>query len=205
MSTGRLEAFSDGVFAIVNTLLVLELHVPAPGAHSLASELGALWPTYAAFLASFLVVGICWLNHHAVIGLLSTTTHGLQVANLVLLLTVTVLPFPTAVLGSYARGGTAADHRTGVLLYGGASIAMSLGFQLLWRYVLHHPELHRPGVTRAQLSTRDRRYTIGLAAYPLVTLLGLISTPLFLVLMLALAFLFLLPTPDTRVAAQESD
>jgi uncharacterized membrane protein len=199
MNTTRLEAFSDGVFAIVITLLVLELHAPEPGERTLGSALGRMWPSYAAFLASFLVVGIIWLNHHAMFALVSRTTHGLQVANLGLLLTVTVLPFPTAVLGNYARDAADADGRTAVLLYGASSTAMSLAFQIIWRYILRHPELQKAGVDRARLRTRDRRYTVGLAAYPLATLIGLISVPVFLVLILALSFMYLLPTPDTAV------
>jgi hypothetical protein len=76
---------------------------------------------------------------------------------------------------------------------------MSLAFQIIWRYILRHPELQKAGVDRARLRTRDRRYTVGLAAYPLATLIGLISVPVFLVLILALSFMYLLPTPDTAV------
>jgi hypothetical protein len=75
---------------------------------------------------------------------------------------------------------------------------MAVGFQLLWRYLLRHDELRHPEVTRASLAIRNRRFTIGLAVYPLATLIGLLSVPLFLGLMLALAVLYLLPTPDVR-------
>ncbi len=104
MNTTRLEAFSDGVFAIVITLLVLELHAPEPGERTLASALGRMWPSYAAFLASFLVVGIIWLNHHAMFALVSQTTHGLQVANLGLLLTVDSPAVPDCRAGQLRTG-----------------------------------------------------------------------------------------------------
>ena len=75
---------------------------------------------------------------------------------------------------------------------------MALAFNVFWRYLLRHPELRRPGVTRELLAVRNRRYNLGLAVYPVATVLGLVSVPLFLALMLGLAVLYLLPTPDLR-------
>jgi hypothetical protein len=69
-------------------------------------------------------------------------------------------------------------------------------FNVLWRYLLHHPELHKPHVSRELLAVRNRRYNIGVAVYPVATAIGLLSTPVFLALMLGLAVLYLLPTPD---------
>lgn len=96
---------------------------------------------------SFLIVGIIWLNHHATVQLLARTDHGVQVLNLLLLLPVSVLPWPTAVLAEYARHGTARDHRVAVLLYGGTSTAMVVAFNVFWRYLLRHSELHRAGLS----------------------------------------------------------
>lgn len=198
MSVGRLEAFSDGVLAIVVTLLILDIKVPPAATGHLGHALAEQWPRYVAYLTSFLIVGIIWLNHHATVHLLAKTDYRLQVLNLLLLLPVTVLPWPTALLSEYAREGTASDQRIAVLVYGLTSTAMSVGFTLLWRYLLRHPELHRPEVTRELLAVRNRRYNIGLAVYPVATALGLLSLPLFLVLMLGLALMYLLPTPDVR-------
>jgi uncharacterized membrane protein len=198
MSVGRLEAFSDGVLAIVITLLILEIKVPAGEDGTLGSALARQWPQYAAFLVSFLIVGIIWLNHHATINLLRRTDHNVQVLNLILLLPVTVLPWPTALLAEYTHEGTVGDRRVAVLVYGVTSSAMAASFNLLWRYLLRHPELHKPQVSAELLAVRNRRYTAGLAAYPVATLLGLVSVPLFLALMLGLAVLYLLPTPDVR-------
>jgi len=200
MSAGRLEAFSDGVRAIVITLLILEIHVPDPEQlhASLGAALGDQWPQYVAYLVSFLVVGIIWLNHHATINLLRRTDHGVQVLNLLLLLPVSVLPWPTALLAEYTKSGTPADQRLAVVVYGVTSTAMALTFNVLWRYLLRHPELHKPQVVPELLEVRNRRYNLGLAAYPVATVIGLLSAPLFLGLMLALAFLYLLPTPDVR-------
>lgn len=200
MSAGRLEAFSDGVLAIVITLLILEIKVPL-GAHGdLGHALAEQWPQYVAYLTSFFIVGIIWLNHHATINLLARTDHRLQVLNLLLLLPVTVLPWPTAVLAEYTREGTAGDQRSAVLLYGVTSTGMAVAFNVMWRYLLRHRELHKPGLSQALLAVRNRRYNIGLAAYPVATLLGLVSVPLFLALMLGLALMYLLPTPDVGSA-----
>jgi uncharacterized membrane protein len=198
MSVGRLEAFSDGVLAIVITLLILDITVPERGSGSLSEALSEQWQQYVAYLLSFLIVGIIWLNHHATINLLERTNHTLQVLNLLLLLPVSVLPWPTALLAEYA-GGTASDQRIAVIVYGVVSSLMAISFNILWRYILRHPELHKPGIDPALLAVRNRRFNIGPFVYPVATAIGLVSAPVFLALMLILALLYLLPTPDVQV------
>jgi uncharacterized membrane protein len=205
MSVGRLEAFSDGVLAIVITLLILDITVPAGATGHLGGQLMRMWPHYTAYLLSFLVVGTVWLNHHAVVRLLARTNHTVQALNLLLLLAVSVLPWPTAVLSDYLREGTPGDQRVTVALYGGSLSLMTLTFYAFWRYVLRHHELHRPDVNRKALVVRRRRYHVGLAAYPLATALGLLSAPLFIALDLALAVVYLLPTPDVRSGGSRQD
>jgi len=196
----RLEAFSDGVLAIALTLLVLDLRVPGEGQADagLAAYLRGQWPSYAAFAASFLVIGIIWLNHRAVLSLLARADHGIRVLNLFLLAAVSIIPFPTSLLAEYAIGHhSRADQRTAVLVYGGVMVAMSGLFNLLWRRVRAHPELRRPGTTLESLRTRHVRFNVGLATYPLVTLIGLLDVRLFLVGLLVLAFLYLLPAGES--------
>lgn len=200
MSVGRLEAFSDGVLAIVITLLILDIKVPLGQDGHLAGALGRQWPQYIAYLASFLVVGIVWLNHHAMVNLLARADYRVQLFNLLLLLPISVLPWPTALLADYVRDGNAGDQRVAVLVYGLTNAAMALFFNLMWRYLLAHPELHKPHVNRDLLAVRNRRYNFGLPAYPIATGLGLLSTPLFLALILALAVMYLLPTPELQVS-----
>jgi uncharacterized membrane protein len=202
LPTSRLEAFSDGVFAIAIaiTLLVLDLKVPPHDqtgqVESLAHGLGAEWPTYVAYLSTFFIIGIVWLNHHAVIQLLSRTDHRLQVLNILLLLAISVLPWPTSVLAEWTRHGTSADQRTAVLLYGLSCSFMALTFNILWRYLLAHPELHKLHVTPELLATRNKRFRLGPFVYPIATAIGLLSLPVFLGINLVLAVLYLLPTPD---------
>jgi uncharacterized membrane protein len=198
MSVGRMEAFSDGVFAIVITLLILDIKVPVGQHGTLGRTLGHQWPQYVAYLMSFLIVGIIWLNHHATVNLLARTDHTIQVMNLLLLLPISVLPWPTALLAEYTRDGTAGDQRIAVLIYGLTSTAMAVAFNIMWRYLLRHPELRKPEVTLKSLATRNRRFNFGVATYPVATAIGLLSTPAFLALMLALALLYLLPTPDVK-------
>jgi uncharacterized membrane protein len=198
MSVSRLEAFSDGVLAIVITLLILEIDVPEHHTTSLNHDLAVQWPQYVAYLLSFMTVGIIWLNHHAVINLLARTNHSLQVLNLILLLPISVLPWPTALLAEFA-GGTRHQQQLAVLIYGLVISLMAISFNVLWRYILRHPELHKPQVTQEMLAVRNRRFKVGPYVYPIATLIGLLSAPLFLALMLALAVLYLLPTPDVQV------
>ena len=112
VDTGRLQAFSDGVFAVAITLLVFDLNV-AGQSGSLAHRLGAQWPSYAAFLISFAMIGIMWINHHQMFRDIRAADHGLIVVNLALLLVVTAFPFPTKVVAE-AR----VDTRTRMVFLG---------------------------------------------------------------------------------------
>jgi len=129
--TNRLEAFSDGVFAIAITLLILEVKVP-DGAGSLAHRLGRAWPSYASFLISFGVIGTMWLNHDRMFQLIHRSDHGVVLANLFLLLVISAIPFPTKVVGDELNRGTFADQRTATILYGLTFVGASIAFPLLW-------------------------------------------------------------------------
>src|SRR3954449_5825661 len=114
MPTSRLEAFSDGVFAIAITLLVLDIKGPdlAEG-HTLAHAVLDLWPSFAAYVTSFAVIGIIWVNHHAIFGHVGLADRRLLALNLLLLLFVALLPWPTSLIAEYltAGGGARADRR----------------------------------------------------------------------------------------------
>ena len=140
MSTNRLESFSDGVLAVAITLLVLNIQVPNPSrtAH-LASALAGQWPQYVAYATSFLTIGIIWVNHHAMISRLRATDHSILMLNLILLLTIGVIPFATALLATYLREGHGANLAASV--YGGAFLLMSVAFAtLLWQTLF--PKAH---------------------------------------------------------------
>jgi hypothetical protein len=116
VETGRLEAFSDGVFAIAITLLILEVHVSGQAGTSLAHQLAHAWPSYTGYVISFVTIGIMWANHHSMFRLIDRSTHGLVVANLLLLLCVSFVPFPTKVLAEHLPVA-GPDQRTAVTGY----------------------------------------------------------------------------------------
>src|SRR5262252_9980582 len=130
MSTGRAEAFSDGVFAIAITLLVLSLKLSGIG--SVKDQLLAAWPQYFAYVVSFLTIGIMWMNHHTILAHVQRVDRPFLVINLLLLMGVVVIPFPTVLVAQHltGMGGTAA-----AVTYGLVMIAISLGFTGLWIYV----------------------------------------------------------------------
>src|ERR1700704_222760 len=125
MRTSRLEAFSDGVFAIAATLLVLELRVPSD-APDLVGALVRLWPAYAAYLVSFLTIGIIWVNHHTLLEHCTRVDRRFLYLNLLLLIAVGIVPFPTALVGQYIvseSGATAA-----LVVYGLGGLLIAIGF-----------------------------------------------------------------------------
>ena len=145
-TTSRVEAFSDGVMAIAITLLVLDLKLPNAdvGNGSLLDALLVRWPTYAAYLAAFLTIGIIWLNHHTLIAKIARFDARLHWLNLVLLLGVATLPFPTSLVAEYVgKGG--ANASVAAATYGLCATLMALPWSFMWRHLRDHPELLEPG------------------------------------------------------------
>src|SRR4029077_17922396 len=135
MGNNRLESFSDGVIAVAITLLVLGISVPAPTpGHSLAHELLKKWPEYAAYVTSFLTIGIIWINHHAMISRLRDADHAIMILNLLLLMSIGILPFGTELLGPYLREPS--GQSLAAALYSGAFLVMSVLFAALNRLIL---------------------------------------------------------------------
>jgi TMEM175 potassium channel family protein len=132
MDRGRLEAFSDGVFAVAITLLVFNLAVPAPGQGALGRQLAGHWPSFAAYCVSFLTIGIIWVNHHTMFRNFAAVDRVLLFLNLMLLFFVVTIPFATATLAAYlGHGGV--DASLAAAVYEGVFLGMSLAFgALLW-------------------------------------------------------------------------
>ena len=141
--TGRVEAFSDGVFAIAITLLVLEIKVPklphTVSSEALASALLDLWPSYLAFLLSFFAILIMWINHHGLFNLVRRVNHSFLYANGFLLLLVSFVPFPTSVLAEYLDGRAL---NTAAAFYCGTFIFISIGFIAFSLVSIPTPSLH---------------------------------------------------------------
>lgn len=164
-NTQRLEAFSDGVFAIAITLLVLEIGVPhvAPG-QSLAAAMRHLWPSYFGYAVSFLTIGVMWINHHAMFKDIDRQDHVLLVLNLLLLLSISFLPFPTAVLAAYMRDS---DHRlAATLTYGITITVIAIFFQLLWLYASIGRRLIDEHVSETRVRSRTIRFRRGSSRTP---------------------------------------
>ena len=190
--TVRVEAFSDGVFAIAITLLVLELKVPEhqePG--TLSRQLLEEWPMYFAFLTSFLTIGIMWLNHHRLFTLIQRCTHSLILLNTLLLLGVTVVPFPTAVLAENL--GEPLNERTAALLYNGWFVFIAIAFNVLWRYASADHRLLGESVDRAAVKAQTKQYAFGPIFYLIALAASFINVPLGIGISLALALFFALP------------
>jgi uncharacterized membrane protein len=190
--TGRVEAFSDGVFAIAITLLVLDLHVPRD-LHSVEGILGALreqWPAYLAFLLSFATIGIMWINHHYLFNLITRTDHWLLVFNALLLLTITVVPFPTSLLAEYIGHG---GQEAAMAVYSGWSLLIALMFNLVWRYATHKGRLLSPRADLQAVRAISRGYAFGPFLYLLSFGLSFVSVPASLGVAIALAVFFALP------------
>ncbi|MFJ5533793.1 TMEM175 family protein [Streptomyces sp. NPDC093261] len=187
--TTRAEAFSDGVFAIAVTLLVLGLHDPPHQPGGLGHALVEQWPAYLGYLASFSYVAVIWLNHHQAFVRISAMDRGLHAANLFLLFTTGALSFPTAVVADALRADTqGADARVAVALYAGLAAAMCLSWVAFYQWLAWRPELLAPDVEPSYVSHGLLRSWAGALAYALAGALGALVTPL-----LALAVFVILP------------
>lgn len=188
----RLEAFSDGVFAVAITLLVLDLRVPRdaqPG--GLGHALNDLWPNYASYVVSFFIIGIIWVNHHAMLGFIRRVDRTLLFLNLLLLLFIALIPFPTALLAEYVRGGGSNSHLAAAV-FSGVMFGMSLCFALNWLWILRDDRLlHEDVDLAAARSTVPRFAVFGLLAYLALVGLSFVSAPLTLALHFLLAVFYI--------------
>jgi uncharacterized membrane protein len=203
MSTNRLEAFSDGVFAIAITLLVLDIHVPPPGEGSLGHELLAQWPSYAAYVISFLTIGIIWMNHHAAFSRLRAVDHSILIWNLLLLLSVGVLPFTTSLMANYLKESSGESLAAAV--YGASFLVMGLVFVLTNRQIL----FRRPDLLRKPIPRETARRTLELAAlgqipYALSVALAFVSPYITLAICAACAVYYALPVASRAGDSDQS-
>jgi len=194
MSTGRAEAFSNGVFAVAITVLVFGL-LPIGRGDLDAPILLKAWPEYFAYVVSFLTIGIMWMNHHTILAHVARVDRPLLVLNLLLLMGIVAIPFPTALVAEHLRhpGGTAAT-----VTYGLVMIAISAGFAGLWVYVATHAPALGATVPPDALRSSIPGFTLGGVAYVAGTLVALVSAVAGMVIFGALAVYYLfehLPSP----------
>ena len=181
--TERAEAFSDGVMAVAITLLVLGLAVPVRdtlGASSLAHALLHAWPSYVAYVTSFLVIGIIWINHHTMFSLIRRVDRQLLVANLFFLMIIVIIPFATALVAEYLTSPVKADAHLALAIYSATSLAMSIGFVALWLSATRPTGFLVAGLDPATLRRGLRRFGVGIFIYTATIVLAFVSAPLCL-------------------------
>jgi len=199
-SKSRVEAFSDGVLAIAVTLLVLDLRPPEVPGH-FAHDLAAEWPSYLAYVAAFAMVGSVWLHHHLLFARVARVDIGVILTNLVLLLTVSVLPFPTAVLSSAWRLGQRSDRVAAAVVFALLSAAISGAYIGLCTYLVRHAELLADSGAGAMMLGERRRAAIAILGTAVAALLAFLSPLLALVLFAVTPVFYLTTLP--RSAAED--
>jgi uncharacterized membrane protein len=193
VNTGRLEAFSDGVIAVAITLLVLNIDLPHLKLHqSLVSGLIDQWQVYVAYMVSFLTIGIIWINHHVMISRLREADRTILFLNLLLLMSIGILPFATRLMAAYLKQSHGQHLATGI--YSGAFLLMAVFFAMLNRHIL----LAKAHLLHRELPVGQRRQILfrsvsGLVPYAVATGLAALSSYLTLAICGALAIFYALP------------
>ena len=173
MDGGRLEAFSDGVFAVAITLLALDLVVPGPGHGPLAGQLAERWPSFAAYLVSFLTIGIVWVNHHTVFKGFAHIDRPMLFLNLLMLFFVVSVPFATRTVAEFLTGG-GPNAGVAAAVYQGVFLGMSLGFGSLFWWAVAHEHLKTP-LTRGGARTAVIRFAAGNLFYAIAIGVAFVS------------------------------
>ena len=204
MDRSRLEAFSDGVFAVAITLLVLNLTVAGPGHGKLTHQLSSHWPSFAAYLISFFVIGIIWVNHHALVRTILVVDRVLLFLNLVLLLWVVLIPFATGLVAEYmsvylagTKGG--GDVRLAMALYSAVFLGMSGGFAGIFEWTLHGGRVANPVPAERHWAARAR-FAGGSLAYVLALVVALVNAIAAFVIIALIAVYYIFENTPTSPA-----
>src|SRR5215471_17659067 len=188
LSTNRLEALSDGVFAVAITLLVLNLQVPQiTSVSELVPRLGGLWPKLLSYALSFVLVGIYWVAHHNTFHYIQRSDRTLLWLNLLLLMCIVFLPFPTALLGQYP------EERVSVIIYAGTLVITGMVLQALWWYATGSYRLVDRNIDPRLVQRATRRNLTGPLIYLLAIGISLISVPASLVLFILVPLYYIFP------------
>jgi uncharacterized membrane protein len=196
-STGRLEAFSDGVFAIAITLLVLDIAVPATAENHLLRSFIDEWPSYVAYVVSFSTIGAMWLGHNAVTEYLDHADATFVRLNLLLLLFVSFLPFPTRLFAEFIERDS--PERVAVTIYGISLLLTATLLMTLWRYALR-TKLVRPDADDEEIQLLTQRLTPGLAGYLILIVAGLFVPIAAVIGYFAIAIFYIIPFRQVRPA-----
>lgn len=187
MKPSRLEAFSDGVFAVAITLLVFNLKVPELASGHLSKSLGNQWPSYLAYLISFLSIGICWVNHHSILDRVVVADRELLFINLALLLGIVSIPFTTSVAAIWYNHGS--DAKWAVGIYCANWVFVSATYMLLTHHLMGHEHLSSQATGVTLISQRRKGY-IGISAYIIALIVSLVAPIIAFLICLALAIYY---------------
>ncbi|HMG35253.1 MAG TPA: TMEM175 family protein [Blastocatellia bacterium] len=195
LTTQRVEAFSDGVFAIAITLLILEIRVPQVHTDVTAPGLGwalfRLWPSYFGYVFSFVMIGIYWANHHYIFSLYQESDHYFVLLNVLFLMCISFLPFPTAVLAAYIND--AEQRQPAVSLYTFALLLPAMSWTLMWLYASRRHRLMESNLDPTFIARLTRQYCITNLLYSCAFLLSFWFSKLSLIFCVGLSMLYLLP------------
>jgi uncharacterized membrane protein len=198
--TARLEAFSDGVFAIAITLLILEVKVPRAGAEGgLLRALLQLWPSYMGYVISFVTLGIMWANHHAIFTYICRTDRYFLLIHVFFLMCISFLPFPTAVLAEHLPHPE--SRQTAVAAYSAALVVIALAYNAVWWYAVTGRRLLGAGADPVAIRSISRRYALGPISYAVSFALAFVNVWASLSVHGILAVLYLLP--ERKLSSRE--
>jgi uncharacterized membrane protein len=201
MSKARVETLSDGVFAIAITLLVLTIAQPGSYNH-LAQELADRWPGFAAYVVSFAVIGIMWFNHHSIFAHFERVDRGLVYLNLLLLMTIVFIPYPTGIFGQALQKGQGAQ--TAAVLYSVVMAVNAYAWSALWVYASRGRRLLSPGFPETQRGIATVLFTIGSALYTITVGIAFISAYACLAFHALLAVYYALDPLSRRAARNQT-
>jgi uncharacterized membrane protein len=195
----RLEAFSDGVFAVAITLLALNLTVAGPGHDTLLAQLNDHWPAFLAYLISFFMIGIVWVNHHVLVKAITAVDRTLLFLNLVLLLFVVLIPFATSTEADYFPANSP-DGQFAMTLYAGVFLGMSVGFAGIFEWTLHGQRVYQPLPPEKHWAARARFVGGGLVYVVAIVVAQINALAAFVLIALVAVYYIVERTPASPAA-----
>jgi uncharacterized membrane protein len=203
LAVDRLAALTDGVFAIAITLLALEVTVPIVEAGAGESDLGSAlveqWPSYAAYMVTFFLVGAYWFNHHRMFNLLRGVDHRFLVLNIFFLMAIAIMPFPNALLAEYLLEPE--QQRVAIGVYGLAMMALAVMFNLVWWYAGWKHRLLRPDCDYRHVRKVLNSYLMGPVVYGIGVVISFFAPVVSLVIFLLIPMGYLFEGPIAKVDA----
>ena len=194
--TGRIEAFSDGVFAIATTLLVLEVKVPEGDIKSgaeLWSALAVQWPHYLAYVLGFISIVIMWMNHHMLFRYVRRSSHSLLIFNSLLLMAISFMPFPTALVAAHISPLDSEMARVAMIVYSGVGVLIAILYNFLWWSMSRNNRLINEEADPEEVRAVTQGYMLGPALYLVGFIMAFVSAPASIFVNFLLLAFFLLP------------